>query len=171
MSGTGQFAFSGEALQRTAKTDVERSPQANVAGDKDVFLTNNTRATSRKADRQEIFLPVSGFVWLFREEMNVVNHPAFQRLGRIYQLVQSYVVFRGATHKRLEHMVGALHVVHRMIAAVTANADKIAGEAHCAPPLTENETKFVRLGTLLHDIGHMAARAHSRRRTPTCFEA
>jgi HD superfamily phosphohydrolase len=119
--------------------------------------TSKSGRTSRKADRQEFFLPVSGFVWLFPEEIDVVNHPAFQRLGRVYQLGQSYVVFRGATHKRLEHVLGALHVVHRMIAAVLTNSDKFAGEAHWAPPLNEAETRFVRLGTLLHDIGHIAA--------------
>jgi len=152
-----RFEFSSEAPRQAPKLDVEQPTQTNAPVNKDLPLTNNIRATSRKADRQEIFLPVSGFVWLFREEMNVVNHPAFQRLGRIYQLGQSYVVFRGATHKRLEHVIGALHVVHRMIAAVATNADKIIGEAHWAPPLTEHETRFVRLGTLLHDIGHMAA--------------
>ena len=113
--------------------------------------------TSRKADRHEFFLPISGFVWLFPEEVSVVNHPAFQRLGRIYQLGQSYVVFRGATHKRFEHVLGSLHVVQRMIAAVQTNSDKLLGEAQWAPPLTEQENRFVRLGTLLHDIGHIAA--------------
>lgn len=113
--------------------------------------------SSRKADRHEFFLPISGFVWLFPEEVAVVNHPAFQRLGRIYQLGQSYVVFRGATHKRLEHVLGALNVVQRMIAAVQTNSDKFLGDATWAPPLTEQESRFVRLGTLLHDIGHIAA--------------
>src|SRR6266478_5176231 len=113
--------------------------------------------TSRKADRHEFFLPISGFVWLFPEEVSVVNHPAFQRLGRIYQLGQSYVVFRGATNKRFEHVLGSLHVVQRMIAAVQTNSDKLLGEAQWAPPLTEQENRFVRLGTLLHDIGHIAA--------------
>jgi HD superfamily phosphohydrolase len=113
---------------------------------------------SRKSHRQELFLPVSGFVWLYPEEVLIVNHPAFQRLSRIYQLGQSHLVFRGATHKRFEHVLGALHVVQRMIAAVETNADKSRGEPHWAPPLNDgHEKRFVRLGTLLHDIGHMAA--------------
>lgn len=93
--------------------------------------------SSRKADRHEFFLPISGFVWLFPEEVSIVNHPAFQRLGRIYQLGQAYVVFRGATHKRMEHVLGALNVVQRMIAAVQTNSDKILGENNWAPPLSE----------------------------------
>jgi hypothetical protein len=110
-----------------------------------------------KSSRQEFFLPVSGFVWLLPEEVAVVDHPAVQRLGRIYQLGQSYVVFRGATHKRLEHVIGALHVVQRMIAAVKTNSEKFVGDPNWGPPLSDSEARFVQLGTLLHDIGHMAA--------------
>jgi HD superfamily phosphohydrolase len=112
---------------------------------------------SRKSHRQELFLPVSGFVWLYPEEVSIVNHPAFQRLSRIYQLGQSHLVFRGATHKRLEHVLGALHIVQRMIAAVETNADKSEGDVRWGTSLSDHEKRFVRLGTLLHDIGHMAA--------------
>jgi len=111
---------------------------------------------SSKADRQEFFLPVSGFVWLFPEEVEVVDHPAFQRLGRIYQLGQAYLVYRGATHKRLEHVLGALRIVQRMMDAVARNSEKNDGVDR-APALSEGEERFVRLGTLLHDIGHVAA--------------
>jgi HD superfamily phosphohydrolase len=160
-------------MNKDGRRDVDKLPFANVPpedasstasteksavkADKGEQSTGTKSRTSRKADRQEFFLPVSGFIWLFPEEIVVVNHPAFQRLGRVYQLGQSYVVFRGATHKRLEHVLGALHVVHRMIAAVATNSDKLDGEPRWAPPLSDAETRFVRLGTLLHDIGHMAA--------------
>lgn len=112
-----------------------------------------------KADRQEFFLPVSGFVWLLSdEEVAVVDHPAFQRLGRIYQLGQAYLVYRGATHKRLEHVLGAVHVVQRMISAVDTNSKKKDGDrSERAPSLSPPEQRFVRLGALLHDIGHLAA--------------
>lgn len=112
-----------------------------------------------KADRQEFFLPVSGFVWLLSdEEVAIVDHPAFQRLGRIYQLGQAYFVYRGATHKRLEHVLGAVHVVQRMISAVDRNSKKRDGDrSERAPALNGYEQHFVRLGALLHDIGHLAA--------------
>jgi hypothetical protein len=32
---------------------------------------------STRAERQEFFIPVSGFVWLYPEEVQVVNHPTF----------------------------------------------------------------------------------------------
>ncbi len=113
--------------------------------------------SSRKSVRREFFLPVSGFVWLFPEEVAVVDHPAFQRLGRIYQLGQAHLVFRGATHKRFEHVLGTLNVVQRMIAAVETNSEKLEEFPQWAPPLSEIEERFVRLGALLHDIGHLAA--------------
>lgn len=124
------------------------------------------RPRSSKADRQEMFLPVSGFIWLYRDEIEVVNHPTFQRLGRIYQLGQTYVVYRGATHKRLEHALGALHMVHRMIDALQNTSSKVplgenergtGNQLSRGAPLSEAEERFTRLGALLHDIGHLAA--------------
>ena len=111
------------------------------------------RKPSTRAQRQEFFLPVSGFVWLYPEEVQIVNHPTFQRLGRIYQLGQTYLVYRGATHKRFEHVLGTLAVLQRMIEAVQHNSEKSADLS----ALTESEKRFTRLGALLHDIGHMAA--------------
>ncbi len=113
---------------------------------------------SEPAERQEFFIPVSEFVCLFPEEVKIVNHPAFQRLGRIYQLGQTHLVYRGATHKRLEHALGALHIVQRMIEAVRHNSDKAVLRAGAAgAPLSKSEERFTRLGALRHDIGHIAA--------------
>lgn len=119
--------------------------------------STNVDRINNRADMQELFLPISGFVWLHPEELAIVNHPAFQRLSRIYQLGQAYLVFRGATHKRVEHVIGALHVVDRMISAVQINSEKNMGDPRWAPPLSSQEIRFVRLGTLLHDIGHIVA--------------
>jgi HD superfamily phosphohydrolase len=111
-----------------------------------------------KADRQEFFIPITGFAWFYPEEVAVIDHPAFQRLGRINQLGQAHLVFRGATHKRFEHVLGAVHVVEEMISAVNFNIEKARkrGNSHCAP-IGKRETRFIRLGALLHDIGHVAA--------------
>jgi HD superfamily phosphohydrolase len=116
------------------------------------------RKRTTKASRQEFFIPVTGFVWLYPEEVEVVNHPTFQRLGRIYQLGQTYLVYRGATHKRLEHTLGALHVVQRMIEAVRHTSEKAEHQGDpCGATLNDEEERFIRLGALLHDIGHVAA--------------
>jgi hypothetical protein len=54
----------------------------------------SSSAPSSKAERQEMFLPVSGFVWFYPEEIHVINHHTFQRLSRINQLGHAYLVFR-----------------------------------------------------------------------------
>ncbi len=118
--------------------------------------TYPTRAD--RADRKEFFLPVLGFAWLYPEERDITNHPAFQRLSKINQLGQTYFVFRGATHKRIEHVLGATHVAGRMIKATWYNCKKRAErDLRVAAPLNDAEERFVRLGALLHDIGHLAA--------------
>jgi HD superfamily phosphohydrolase len=114
---------------------------------------------STKAQRQEIFLPVTGFAWFYPEEIAVIDHPAFQRLGRINQLGQAYFAFRGATHKRFEHVLGVVHIVQKMISSVNFNVEKSMARNRsglCAA-LSEREQRFIRLGALLHDIGHVAA--------------
>lgn len=117
-----------------------------------------SRKKTTKAERQEIFIPISGFVWLYPEEVKVINHPAFQRLSRIYQLGHTYLVYRGATHKRLEHAIGALHIVQRMIDAVNHNCekDKLNNNQSSSAQIQSDEERFIRLGALLHDIGHIA---------------
>lgn len=116
---------------------------------------------SQEEDRQEFFIPLHGFVWLYPEEVQVVDHPAFQRLALLYQLGQACLVFRGATHKRLEHVIGTVHVVERMADAVRHNAAKkrlVPRQATYVrgAPLAPYERRFLRLGALLHDIGHVA---------------
>jgi HD superfamily phosphohydrolase len=113
---------------------------------------------------QEIFVPVHGLIRLTRREMRVLDHPAVQRLGDIFQLGQTYLVFRGATHKRLEHALGALHVSQLFIEAIERNSgidpprpEDIEGEWQLDLKLTDVEQAFTRLGALLHDVGHLPA--------------
>jgi uncharacterized protein len=148
----------GNEAQLKISEDTEETPaidpKEGLAGmNKSPGEGSSQRKPSTKAERQEFFLPVSGFVWLYPEEVEVTNHPTFQRLGRVYQLGQTYVIYRGGTHKRLEHCIGTVHVVQRMIEAVQHNSEKSPDLSS----LSEAEARFVRLGALLHDIGHMAA--------------
>jgi uncharacterized protein len=125
------------------------------------------RATGEAAyfDAQEIYIPVHGFVRLSDDEVVVLNHPALQRLGTIYQLGQAHMVFRGATHKRLEHCIGTLGAA----SLITDNLDrnerrrlhdvKKSGAKDTSAPrkLSDCEKAFIRLSALAHDIGHLPA--------------
>jgi HD superfamily phosphohydrolase len=149
--------------QLLMQADIGVVPLAQGLTEQHISVAGGASAGSKptkstKEQRQELFLPVSGFVWLYPEEVEVADHPTFQRLGRIYQLGQAYVVYRGATHKRLEHALGAVQVVQRMIDAVDHNGRKARnGGATERRELVESEWRFIRLGALLHDIGHLAA--------------
>lgn len=112
----------------------------------------------------EFFLPVHGFVRLTADEVAIVDHPAFQRLGLVQQLGQANLVYRGATHKRFEHTLGTLHVAQKMLDAIATNhrtvmrpANPDPTDAPLADPPTDRERVFIRLAALLHDIGHLPA--------------
>lgn len=116
-------------------------------------------------DLQEFFIPVHDEVRLWPSEVRLVNHPAVARLSDIFQLSQTHLVYRGATHSRFEHAVGTLHAAQLMLEALERNY-KIAnakgkafeeiGYRRADPPRVP-EIAFIRLSALLHDIGHLAA--------------
>ncbi len=119
------------------------------------------RSTDHKP-YQEFHIPIWGLIRLTPTEVTITNHPAFQRLGDIYQLGQVHLVYRGATHRRLEHALGTVHATQLMIDRIAANAAlplrmQNGGAWSIDEKLTDPETAFLRLGALLHDIGHLPA--------------
>ncbi len=76
----------------------------------------------------------------------VVDTPAFQRLRYVRQLGHAFLVYPGATHSRFEHALGAYGLARRVLAMLR--------ESHHADGLTERDALFIRLGALLHDVGH-----------------
>lgn len=108
---------------------------------------------------QELFLPVHGYVTLYPKEIAIIDHPSFQRLRRVRQLGFAHTVFPGGAHTRLEHSIGAVHVAQTIIDHVNENFDssqqeESRGEWRIAK-INTYITKLIRLGALLHDIGHL----------------
>jgi HD superfamily phosphohydrolase len=121
-------------------------------------------AVERSAQLEnETFLAIHKFARFTEREMKIINHPAFQRLRDVYQLGQTHLVYASATHKRFEHCLGTVYVAQLMIEATGRNA--VLGRSRDTSSawrvdgrlLTEEEEAFVRLGALLHDIGHLPA--------------
>lgn len=79
-----------------------------------------------------------GFIGISKKEDRIINTPTFQRLSRIKQLSNSYLIYPGANHTRFEHSLGVLH-----LAGIVADRLK----------LTSYEKRILRLAALTHDLG------------------
>lgn len=110
------------------------------------------------ARRQELFVPISGPVKFYPEEILIIDHPSFQRLRRMRQLGLAHLVYPGATHSRFEHSLGTVNVAQRMIDHINDNYEKKKNTPHgdvIIRCLDYNTSRFIRLAALLHDIGHV----------------
>jgi hypothetical protein len=83
--------------------------------------------------------PIHGDIFLSELEMMIVDSREFQRLRRIKQLGMTHIVYPSANHTRFEHSLGAMHVASRI-------ANKLE--------LSNEDAVKLRIGALLHDIGH-----------------
>ncbi len=89
--------------------------------------------------------PVYGFITIDHPLLfKVIEHPAYQRLRRIYQMALAYLVYPGATHSRLHHSLGAYHLMRNAIDEL-----KLKGV-----DITDEEALGAKIAILLHDIGH-----------------
>lgn len=123
--------------------------------------------------------PIHGDIYLTRLEQAIVDSPPFQRLRRIRQLGMVHLVYPGATHTRFSHALGALRVVQDLLDIILnqrngrhADADLFQQwedeyqEDERGGPGGEKVKGFelkiaeavvlARLGSLLHDICHVA---------------
>ncbi|MFP5459183.1 MAG: HD domain-containing protein [Bacteriovoracia bacterium] len=94
----------------------------------------------------EIRDPVHGSIAIHDAEIAIIDHPFFQRLRNIKQLGFSEFVFPGATHTRYLHSIGVMNVGSMVFNALFK--DKLYDKEF----LRLRQT--LRLGCLLHDIGH-----------------
>jgi HD superfamily phosphohydrolase len=101
----------------------------------------------------------------------LLDTAAMQRLGRVYQLGYAHLVYRGGTHTRLSHVLGAAHVATVIVDALRSNY-----EADIALPFSAVKPReflpgtskknddadrwqclryIARWAALLHDLGHI----------------
>ncbi|MGQ7275264.1 HD domain-containing protein [Marinobacter sp. V034] len=104
--------------------------------------------------------PVHGGIPLYRHEIQVIDHPLFQRLRNICQNDILSLVFPGATHSRFLHSIGVMHVGSRMFRSMI-NAYLRERQLSSQVTLTMTQldaidylAKIIRLACLLHDSGH-----------------
>ncbi|MCC7383091.1 MAG: HD domain-containing protein [Deltaproteobacteria bacterium] len=91
--------------------------------------------------------PIHGTIQLAREEIALVDSPAYQRLRMIKQLGLADLAFPGATHTRYAHGLGVLHIATGMFNQLE--------RAYALPaPEAQRLRATVRLAALFHDLGH-----------------
>ncbi len=98
------------------------------------------------AELEVIRDPLWDNIRLDRPALLALDTPAVQRLRYIRQVGHAFLVYPGASHTRFEHALGAYHLTKRALAVLEER-----GELELVPP---TDPLAVRLGALLHDIGH-----------------
>ena len=117
---------------------------------------------------------IHGDVILDPVAVSLINTAPLQRLGRIYQLGYTHLVYRGATHTRLSHVIGAYHMAGRFVDCLRDNYRLMAHlppgavkPEHFLPqgPGAERSASsenrwlvlryLVQWAALLHDVGHI----------------
>ena len=88
---------------------------------------------------------------MYKEELQIIDHPIFQRLRGIKQLSFAYMVYHGAEHSRFGHALGSMHTVDKALQKVAKNSE-IYG---ISIDLSEEDFRLARFAALLHDVGHL----------------
>lgn len=96
----------------------------------------------------EVRDPIHGSIEVHAGEQKVIDTPLFQRLRQIKQMGFSDLAFPGATHTRYLHSIGAMHLAERAFDAIFRHHE------FARPGLKGHFRQLVRLGALLHDVGH-----------------
>ncbi len=78
--------------------------------------------------------------------LQIVDHPAFQRLRTIRQLGPTHLVYPGAVHTRFEHSLGVYQSTHQLLSHILHLPQ--------LDSLKEQDILSILAAALLHDIGH-----------------
>ncbi len=94
--------------------------------------------------------PVWGTILVRPIEVLILDSPLIQRLRTIAQLGVVHYVYPAAGHSRLEHALGVVHQVSRLVASIN---EHYTGSG---PAVSDVQCNVLRLTALCHDVGHGA---------------
>lgn len=83
-------------------------------------------------------------------EQEIIDHPWVQRMRNIHQLQTAWWVFPSAEHMRFQHILGAMHLASRVINEWYDSLTDVCSNVPSKPYIES----LVRMGALLHDVGH-----------------
>lgn len=125
------------------RADIEALAQSWLAG-----YTSSLSPDVVPKQRKEFNDSLWGTISLYPTEVVVLDSPLVQRLRLIKQLGVVHWIYPGATHTRLEHVLGATHQVTRLVRSINDSIDKEA--------IDYRLERALRLTALCHDVGHGA---------------
>ncbi|MEM4770887.1 MAG: HD domain-containing protein [Acidilobaceae archaeon] len=102
---------------------------------------------------------IHGIIPINEAEYWILQTPFLRRLHEIKQLGLSYLVFPSATHSRLEHSLGVMHLASRMayrVIEASRRSSKVCSALFekCDDRVYSTFIQVARLAGLLHDLGH-----------------
>lgn len=83
-------------------------------------------------------------------ERQIIDHPWVQRMRHIHQLQTAWLVYPSAEHTRFQHVLGAMHLGGRAVAATYDSLREICPDV----PSRGYVESLMRMAGLLHDVGH-----------------
>jgi hypothetical protein len=104
-----------------------------------------------------------------QEELDIADHPLFQRLRYIYQTGVLYLVAHAATHRRFEHSLGVVATAQKLLNALWDGSHRSASKLYTLDRATRGQAvrfdafpaetraklqRLTRLCALVHDLGH-----------------
>jgi HD superfamily phosphohydrolase len=100
--------------------------------------------------------PIWGTIELAPWEVALLDSPLLQRMRGIKQLGLAQLVFPGASHDRLEHILGVVGTVEQCVQSLSKQIDRWNRDHPTIqlPPIRPEDRYALRLAALLHDIGH-----------------
>lgn len=104
--------------------------------------------------------PIWGTIELHPREVALLDSRMLQRMRGVRQLGLAQLVFPGASHDRLEHIMGVVGAVDRMADALERQVARRNGEfkrsqnGEMIPGVDEDERATLRLAAMFHDLGH-----------------
>ncbi len=103
--------------------------------------------------------PIYQYIWFTvpssdlppeKTEKDLIDSPWLQRLRRIYQLQSARWVYPSAEHTRFQHSLGTMHMAGEFVRHLYPGLRETFPEI----PSINFIEEFLRVGGLLHDVGH-----------------
>lgn len=105
---------------------------------------------NKKEGYKDLRDPIHGFIRIYEQEREIIDHPIFQRLRKIKQLSFAYTVYHGAEHSRFGHSLGVMHLVDKILENIRRNSQMLGNELD----ICDEDITLCRFAALLHDVGH-----------------